>query len=45
MVSDHPKQCDSPDCTKKGAELITCSCTDGNHDEAHKKAGTALDVI
>ncbi len=44
MVSDHEKNCDSEDCTHKGQPLVACSCTDGNHDEAHKRAGTGLEV-
>ncbi|HYE22259.1 MAG TPA: hypothetical protein VD998_01570 [Verrucomicrobiae bacterium] len=41
-VSDKPQKCGNPDCTKHGEEFVSCSCTDGNHDEAHKKTDTSV---
>lgn len=37
-VSDHPKACETPECTHKGQDMVLCSCLDGNHDEAFKQA-------
>lgn len=31
--ADHPKVCETEGCSRKGQDLMDCSCTDGKHVE------------
>lgn len=40
-VSDTPKVCETEGCLKKGQELTTCECTDGQHGGEYEESSYA----
>ena len=44
LVSDQPGVCQNPDCSNYGKPLTACDCTDGNHDDAHKKVSNNMAI-